>query len=200
MNGSTALKLISIAMLLALSSVGALCQSQDNPAQTVESVNTLTQVAEPTSNLTQASEPAGSSAQAVESSNNTAAADLNSAPAGTRDVTKLANLNKIFTANKSEALKIYSVSPAGNSWVEIYNSGITPRNLTGWSLTNKENSQLVLPKLDIGSKTTIRVHPGAGVSTARDLYLNTASSWIDPRSDVITLKDDTGRTIFTYTY
>ena len=191
MKGSTALKLISIAMLLALFSAGALCQSQASSTQTVEPVNTLTQVVEPTS----------STAQVIESINNTNAADLNSVPAGTRDVTKLANLNQIFTANKSEALKIYNVKHAGDSWVEIYNSGITPRNLTGWTLMNKENSQLVLPKLDLSSRASIRVHPGTGMSKATDLYLNsTFPMWMNDNSDVITLHDNTGRTIFTYTY
>ncbi|HWQ19933.1 MAG TPA: lamin tail domain-containing protein [Methanotrichaceae archaeon] len=200
MKGSTALKLISIAMFLALFSVGALCQSQASSTQTDESVNALTQVVEPTNSSTQVVESTSSTAQAIESTNNTNAADLNSVPAGTRDVTKLANLNQIFTANKSEALKIYNVNHAGDSWVEIYNSGITPRNLTGWSLTNKENSKLVLPKLDLGSRSSIRVHPGEGVSSGTDLYMNSASSWMDSSRDVITLQDTTGRTIFTYTY
>lgn len=123
------------------------------------------------------------------------ASQINPKEAGTADVTKSANLSSIFNRNPSIGVSITGVNPS-QRWVQIANEGIGAWNLTGWSLSSGGNTTYTFPVLSLEDGSSVRVREGMGNSTAADIYTNSTSPlWIGKE---VTLRDDAGNTISTY--
>ncbi len=115
--------------------------------------------------------------------------------AGTRDVTKLANITGIFRPNPSVGISITSVDPTQRR-VQITNAGIGAWNLTGWSLASGGNATYTFPAFELEDGASVRVREGMGNSTATEIYTNsTAPLWIGRE---VTLRNDVGNIISTY--
>lgn len=115
--------------------------------------------------------------------------------AGTKDVTKLANIAGIFRPNPSVAVSITGVDPI-ERWVQITNAGIGAWNLTGWSLSSGGNATYTFPAFELEDGASVRVREGMGNSTATDIYTNsTAPLWMGRE---VTLRNDAGETISAY--
>ncbi|HSD57896.1 MAG TPA: lamin tail domain-containing protein [Methanotrichaceae archaeon] len=120
---------------------------------------------------------------------------INPQEAGTRDVTKLANIAGIFRPNPSVGIGIASVN-AAQRWVQITNIGIAPRELTGWSLSSGGDATFTFPAFELEDGASVRVREGMGNSTASDLYTNsTAPLWT---GNTISLLDEAGNSVSTF--
>ena len=119
---------------------------------------------------------------------------INPREAGTRDVTRSANITNIFRPNPSVGIGITSVDPV-QRWVQITNSGIGAWNLTGWSLSSGENVTYTFPTFELEDGASVRVREGMGNSTATDVYTNsTMPLWT---RNEISLLDEAGDTVST---
>jgi hypothetical protein len=120
---------------------------------------------------------------------------INPQEAGTRDVTRLANIAGIFRPNPSVGVGIASVN-AAQRWVQITNTGIGAWNLTGWMLSSGGNTTFTIPAFELEDGTSVRVREGMGSSTAADLYTNsTAPLWT---GNTISLLDEAGNAVSTF--
>lgn len=119
---------------------------------------------------------------------------INPEEAGTKDVTKSANITNIFRPNPSVGVSITSVNPA-QRWVQITNEGIDAWNLTGWMLASGGNVTYTFPTIELEDGASLRVREGMGNSTATEIYTNsTAPLWT---GNSITLFNEAGDTIST---
>jgi hypothetical protein len=118
--------------------------------------------------------------------------------AGSTYVTQLANVSAIFGLNKAENMAITYVNTAGNEWVEIANDGIAAWNMSGWRLTNRENTVYVFPPYDLESGSIVWVHEGVRTSIGIDLYTNSATPLFNINGDEIMLLDPNGKPAATY--
>jgi hypothetical protein len=120
---------------------------------------------------------------------------INPQEAGTRDVTRLANIAGIFP-NPSVGIGIASVN-AAERWVQIANTGVGAWNLTGWMLSSGENATtFTFPAFELEDGTSVRVREGMGNSTATDLYTNSTSPlWM---GNTVSLLDEAGNTVSTF--
>ncbi len=119
---------------------------------------------------------------------------INPQEAGTRDVTRSANITNIFRPNPSVGVGITGVDPV-QRWVLITNSGIGAWNLTGWSLSSGENVTYTFPAFELEDGASVRVREGMGNSTATEIYTNsTAPLWT---GNMISLLDEAGNTVST---
>ncbi len=115
--------------------------------------------------------------------------------AGTRDVTRLANIAGIFRPNPSVGVGIASVNTA-QRWVQITNTGIGAWNLTGWMLSSGGNATFTFPAFELEDGTSVRVREGMGNSTATEIYTNsTAPLWT---GNAISLLDEAGNSVSTF--
>jgi len=86
-----------------------------------------------------------------------------------------------------------------DQWVEIANEGTGLINLTGWTLTNRENQMYSFPvNFTMKAGSIVKVHAGKGDSTAADLF-NSTLVW-NKKGDTATVKDATGKIISEYRY
>lgn len=119
---------------------------------------------------------------------------INPEEAGTKDVTKSANITNIFSLNPSVGVSITGVNPA-QRWVQITNEGIDAWNLTGWMLASGGNVTYTLPAIELEDDATLRIREGVGNSTATEIYTNsTAPLWT---GNSITLLNEAGDTVST---
>jgi hypothetical protein len=121
---------------------------------------------------------------------------INPQEAGTRDVTRLANIAGIFRPNPSVGISIASVN-AAERWIQIANTGVGAWNLTGWMLSSGENATtFTFPAFELEDGTSVRVREGMGNSTATDLYTNsTTPLWM---GNTVSLLDEAGNTVSTF--
>ncbi len=120
---------------------------------------------------------------------------INPQEARTRDVTRLANIARIFRPNPSVGVGIASVN-AAERWVQITNTGIGAWNMTGWMLSSDGNTTFTFPAFELEEGTSVRVREGMGSSTATDLYTNsTAPLWT---GNTISLLDEAGNAVSTF--
>jgi hypothetical protein len=101
---------------------------------------------------------------------------------------------------------IVNIAFRGNGWqepeeyAEIYNSGVEPVQLNGWSLRDIENHVFIFPRFILGPGQYCRVftnlyRPGnCGFS-----YNSVAPIW-DNTGDCAYLKDSTGKTVDEFCY
>lgn len=140
---------------------------------------------------------AAATANTVAAGNSNAAGAANASAqvntrAGTTNVGQLANTTAIFGPNKAEGINITQANTAGGRWIGISNEGIAATNLSGWRLMNRENSVYVFPSVNLFPGSVIRVHEGAGRSSASDLYTNSTAPLFNSAGDLITLLDAQG--------
>gem|GEM_PF-1672017 len=115
-------------------------------------------------------------------------------------VTQLANVSAIFETNEAVNVNITNVGITGDEFIQITNEGSVPVNLTGWMLTAGADFAYTLPLAVLPVGESIRVHPGTGISTLMDIYLNLAQPVLDDSADVVTLFNSEGMVISRYTY
>lgn len=104
-------------------------------------------------------------------------------------VTQLANVSAIFGVNKAEDINITYANSVGGRWVEIANEGIAARNMTGWRLTNRENSTYTFSNISLDSGSILRIHEGSGIRSGINIYTNSTMPLFNESGDVITLLD-----------
>ncbi len=120
---------------------------------------------------------------------------INPQGAGTRDVTRSANITNIFRPNPSVGVGITGIDPV-QRWVLVTNSGIGAWNLTGWSLSSGENVTYTFPAFELEDGASVRVREGMGNSTATEIYTNsTAPLWM---GNEISLLDEAGNAVSTF--
>lgn len=116
-------------------------------------------------------------------------------------VTQLANVSAIFETNRAFNVNITNVGITGDEFIQVTNEGSVPVNLTDWMLTVAgTNFAYSFPMAVLPIGESIRVHPGSGMSTQRDLYLNLTQPVLSDSSDVVTLFSSEGVMISRYTY
>lgn len=116
------------------------------------------------------------------------------------EVTQIANVSAIFETNQAFNINITNVAVTGDQFIQVTNQGIVPANLTGWNLTAGYNFAYTFPQVILPVGGSIRVHPGSGMSTPTDLYLNLAGPVLDESAGVVTLYNTEGVMIARYTY
>ncbi len=131
--------------------------------------------------------PAASGAQVVPNATST-------------DVTQLANVSAIFETSRAVNVNITSVAVAGDEFMQITNEGSVPVNLTGWTLTAGAQFNYTFPQAVLPVDSSLRVHPGTGMSTPTDVYLNLPQPMLDDSAGVVTLFNSQGMMISRYTY
>jgi hypothetical protein len=116
-------------------------------------------------------------------------------------VTQLANVSVIFETNRAFNVNVTNVGIMGDEFIQVTNEGSVPVNLSGWMLTvASTNFAYPFPMAVLPIGEFIRVHPGPGTSTQRDLYLNLTQPVLNDLSDVVTLFNSEGTMISRYTY
>jgi hypothetical protein len=116
-------------------------------------------------------------------------------------VTQLANVSAIFETNRAVNVNITNVGIMGDEFIQVTNEGSVPVNLTGWMLTAAgANFAYAFPLAILPVGNSIRVHPGVGISTPMDTYLDLARPVLDDSADVVTLFNSEGMMISRYTY
>jgi len=115
-------------------------------------------------------------------------------------VTQLANVSAIFETNEAVNINITNVGITGDEFIQVTNEGSVPLNLSGWALTAGPDFNYTFPQAVLPVGNSLRVHPGIGMSTPTDLYLNLAQPVLDDSTDVVTLFNSEGTMISRYTY
>ena len=121
----------------------------------------------------------------------------------TSDTATLENASgKIISQYKYPVVKI-SVASANfteaDQWVKIANKGTSNTDLTGWKLMNKANQAYSFPVgFTLKPNAMVTIHTSTGTNTLTDLY-NSGLAW-NKTSDVVTLKNVTGKAISQYKY
>lgn len=115
-------------------------------------------------------------------------------------VTQLANVSAIFETNEAVNINITNVGITGDEFMQVTNEGSVPLNLSGWILTAGPDFNYTFPRVVLPVGNSLRVHPGTGISTPTDLYLNLAQPVLDDSADVVTLFNSEGMMISRYTY
>ncbi len=75
------------------------------------------------------------------------------------------------------ALSMPSHKASGDEFVTVKNTGKVAVNLARWTITTKARKVLVLPSRKLAAGASVRVHPGTGKTTAKDLYLRKGASF-----------------------
>ncbi len=120
--------------------------------------------------------------------------------ATTTSVTQLANVSAIFETNRAVNVNVTNVGITGDEFIQVTNEGSVPVNLTGWALTAGASFNYTFPAIVLPVGNSLRVHPGAGMSTPTDLYLNQAQAVLDDSAGVVTLFNSEGMMISRFTY
>lgn len=115
-------------------------------------------------------------------------------------VTQIANVSAIFETNRAFNVNITNVGITGDEFMQVTNEGGVPVNLSGWALTTGAGFNYTFPAIILPVGNSLRVHPGAGMSTPTDLYLNFAQAVLDDSAGVVTLYNSEGTMISRYTY
>jgi len=100
----------------------------------------------------------------------------------------------------TDIARITSLNYQGlDQWVEIANQGTGWIELSGWTLTNRDNQTCLFPaNVTLKAGSAVRVHSKDGRNTPSDLY-NSTLLWGES-GDTATLRDATGRIISVYEY
>ncbi|MEW1750751.1 lamin tail domain-containing protein [Streptomyces angustmyceticus] len=82
-------------------------------------------------------------------------------------------------------------------WVTVRNTGRTPVNIKGWSLSDKSGHTYRFGNLRLNGRSQVRVHTGIGRDNRHDVYQNRRAYVWDNLRDEATLRSDRHRVVDT---
>ncbi|MYT11347.1 lamin tail domain-containing protein [Streptomyces sp. SID4951] len=80
-------------------------------------------------------------------------------------------------------------------WVTVRNTGRTPVNIKGWSLSDKSGHTYRFGNLRLAGHSQIRVHTGYGHDNRWDVYQDRRNYVWDNNRDTATLRNDHRRVV-----
>ncbi|MFE3882946.1 lamin tail domain-containing protein [Streptomyces lydicus] len=82
-------------------------------------------------------------------------------------------------------------------WVTVKNTGRTPVNIKGWSLSDKSGHAYRFGNVRLNGHSQVRVHTGIGRDNRNDVFQNRRNYVWDNNGDQATLRNDRRRVIDT---
>ncbi|MGW1864594.1 lamin tail domain-containing protein [Streptomyces mauvecolor] len=82
------------------------------------------------------------------------------------------------------------VATHNSEWVTVTNTGRTPVNLKGWTLTDRAHVTYAFRNLRLAGHESVKVHTGKGRDTRRDVYQDRRDYAWDYHAGTATLRDE----------
>ncbi|WP_336048337.1 lamin tail domain-containing protein [Streptomyces sp. CA2R101] len=82
-------------------------------------------------------------------------------------------------------------------WVTVKNTGRTPVNIKGWSLSDKSGHAYRFGNVRLNGRSQVRVHTGIGRDHRNDVFQNRRNYVWDNNGDEATLRNDRHRVVDT---
>jgi len=96
----------------------------------------------------------------------------------------------------STKLGISKVGTGDDRFVEVTSQAVGEWDLANWSLSSGGSTTFTFPSMILEEGAAVRVHEGAGASSATDIYTNSSEPlWVD---SFVSLLDGEGDTISTF--
>jgi hypothetical protein len=89
---------------------------------------------------------------------------------------------------------------ANDEYVVFKNTGGTPLNLTGWSISDEANHSYTVPQFILGPFQTFTLYTGSGKNTDESLHWGQRKTVWNKDGDTVIVKDDTTHYVVSHTY
>ena len=89
---------------------------------------------------------------------------------------------------------------ANDEYVVIINTGPTPVDLTGWSISDEANQSYLIPRFTLGPGKSMTLYTGSGKNTDEALYWGRRKTVWNKDGDTVMVKDATGHYVVSHTY
>ena len=89
---------------------------------------------------------------------------------------------------------------ANDEYVVIKNTGPTPVDLTGWSISDEANQSYLIPRFTLGPGKSMTLYTGSGKNTDQALYWGRRKTVWNKDGDTVIVKDDTTHYVVSHTY
>jgi methionine-rich copper-binding protein CopC len=123
------------------------------------------------------------------------------AASGYTDVSATTDRTAVFTRDAgrlspSTKLGISKVGTGDDRFVEVTSQAVGEWDLANWSLSSGGSTTFTFPNMILEEGAAVRVHEGAGASSATDIYTNSSEPlWVD---SFVSLLDGEGDIISTF--
>jgi hypothetical protein len=91
-------------------------------------------------------------------------------------------------------------SSPNDGYIVFRNTGVSPLDLTGWSISDEMNQSYLVPQFALAAGKTFTLYTGSGKNTAEALYWGLRKTVWNKSGDTVIVRDASGFLVLAHTY